>query len=90
MKNTNKNENQKSVQSFAYYSRLLKEPFDTVEELNEAEEAYYAKQKAKEVKNIVEDAAKKIKKNPPKKNPDKKDIRRTESRRCFQSYECCA
>ena len=35
MKNTNKNENQKSVQSFAYYSRLLKEPFDTVEELNE-------------------------------------------------------
>jgi DNA repair exonuclease SbcCD ATPase subunit len=50
MKNTNKNEDQKSVQSFAYYSRLLKEPFDTVEELNEAEEAYYAKQKAKEVK----------------------------------------
>ena len=50
MKNTNKNENQKSVQSFAYYSRLLKEPFDTVEELNEAEEAYYAKQKAKEDK----------------------------------------
>lgn len=44
------NENEKSVQSFAYYSRLLKEPFDSIEELNEAEEAYYAKQKAKEDK----------------------------------------
>ena len=33
-----------------------------------------AKQKAKEVKNIVEDVANKIKKNPLKKNPDKKDI----------------
>ena len=47
---TNKNEDQKYVQSFAYYSRLLKEPFDSIEELNEAEEAYYAKQKAKEDK----------------------------------------
>lgn len=36
--------------TFAFYSRLLKEPFDTIEELVEAEEAYYAKQKAKEDK----------------------------------------
>lgn len=33
---------------YGYYSKLLKEPFDTLEELQEAEEAYYAKQKAKE------------------------------------------
>ena len=33
---------------YAYFSRLLKEPFDTIEELQEAEEAYYARQKAKE------------------------------------------
>ncbi len=33
---------------YGYYSRLLKEPFDSIEELQEAEEAYYAKQKAKE------------------------------------------
>ena len=33
---------------YGYFSRLLKEPFDTIEELREAEEAYYAKQKAKE------------------------------------------
>lgn len=31
-----------------YYSTVLKEPFETVEALAEAEEAYYAKQKAKE------------------------------------------
>ena len=36
--------------TFAYYSRILKEPFDSVSELREAEEAYYAKQKAKEDK----------------------------------------
>lgn len=33
---------------YSYYSKLLKEPFDSIEELHEAEEAYYAKQKAKE------------------------------------------
>lgn len=33
---------------YGYFSKLLKEPFDTVEELQEAEDAYYAKQKAKE------------------------------------------
>jgi dsDNA-specific endonuclease/ATPase MutS2 len=33
---------------YSYYSKLLCEPFDTLEELQEAEEAYYVKQKAKE------------------------------------------
>ena len=35
---------------YAYYSKVLKEPFDTIEELAKAEEAYYAKLKAKEAK----------------------------------------
>ena len=34
--------------NYGYYSRVLKEPFDTLAELAEAEEAYYAKLKAKE------------------------------------------
>ena len=42
--NTNKDMN------YSFYSRVLKEPFDSIEELKEAEEAYYAKQKAKEDK----------------------------------------
>ena len=42
--NTNKNID------YSFYSRILKEPFDSIEELKEAEEAYYAKQKAKEDK----------------------------------------
>lgn len=37
-------------QSYSYYSKLLKEPFDSVDELKDAEEAYYAKLKAKEDK----------------------------------------
>lgn len=36
------------MQNYMYYSTVLKEPFETVEALAEAEEAYYAKQKAKE------------------------------------------
>jgi chromosome segregation ATPase len=36
------------MQNYMYYSTVLKEPFKSVEELAEAEEAYYAKQKAKE------------------------------------------
>ena len=36
--NTNKD------MSYSFYSRVLKEPFDSIEELKEAEEAYYAKQ----------------------------------------------
>ena len=34
--------------NYGYYSKVLKEPFDTLTELTEAEEAYYAKLKAKE------------------------------------------
>ena len=44
MKKNNINE------EYMYYSRVLNEPFTTVEELKEAEEAYYAKLKAKEDK----------------------------------------
>lgn len=40
----------KAEQSYSYYSKVLKEPFDSVEELKVAEEAYYAKLKAKEDK----------------------------------------
>lgn len=45
---TNKKTDHKVDVKYGYYSKLLKEPFDTIEELQEAEEAYYAKQKAKE------------------------------------------
>jgi chromosome segregation ATPase len=38
----------KATQEYSYYSRVLNEPFETIEELREAEEAYYAKLKAKE------------------------------------------
>jgi chromosome segregation ATPase len=44
----NKKTNNNVDVKYGYYSKLLKEPFDTIEELQEAEEAYYAKQKAKE------------------------------------------
>lgn len=43
-------------QGYSYYSRLLKEPFDSVEELQLAEEAYYAKLKAKEAKAATKKA----------------------------------
>lgn len=43
-----KNETRKTNVEYGYFSKLLKEAFDTLEELQEAEEAYYAKQKAKE------------------------------------------
>jgi galactokinase len=45
---TKKNDTRKTNVEYGYYSKLLKEPFDSIEELQEAEEAYYAKQKAKE------------------------------------------
>lgn len=45
-----KKENIKQEPTYAFYSKVLKEAFDTVEELAEAEEAYYAKVKAKEDK----------------------------------------
>ena len=41
---------------YAYYSRVLKEPFDSIDELKEAEEVYYAKLKAKEDKAAVKKA----------------------------------
>ena len=41
---------------YAYYSRVLGKPFDTLEELKEAEEAYYAKIKAKEDKAATKKA----------------------------------
>ena len=40
--------------NYGYYSRVLKEPFDTLTELAEAEEAYYAKLKAKEDAKRIE------------------------------------
>jgi chromosome segregation ATPase len=40
----------KDPRDYSYYSRVLKEPFETVEELKKAEEAYYAEIKAKEAK----------------------------------------
>jgi hypothetical protein len=45
-----------SPEGYAYYSRVLKEVFDSPKELLEAEEAYYAKQKAKEEKAAVKKA----------------------------------
>lgn len=39
-----------------YYSKVLKEPFNTIAELSEAEEAYYAKLKNKEEKAIQKKA----------------------------------
>ena len=38
----------KEERDYIYYSKLLKEPFETIGELKEAEAAYYAKLKAKE------------------------------------------
>ena len=63
-----KNTKTKTVYDCMYYSKVLKEPFNSIEELMEAEEAYYAKLKAKEDKAAekkadatkVEDAFKKL------------------------------
>jgi predicted phage tail protein len=46
----------KKEQTYSYYSRILKEPFDTIEELNLAEEAYYVQIKAKEDKAAAKKA----------------------------------
>ncbi len=46
----------KDTQDYGYYSKVLKEPFDSIEELKEAEEAYYAKLKAKEDKAATKKA----------------------------------
>ena len=50
MKEKNTNDMKKANVDYSYYSRILKEPFDSIEELKEAEEAYYAKLNAKELK----------------------------------------
>lgn len=51
----------KADHDYSYYSRLLKQPFDSVEELLEAEAAYYAEQKTKEDKAAAKKAdAKKV------------------------------
>jgi hypothetical protein len=42
-----KNETRKTSVEYGYFSKLLLKPFDSIEELQEAEEAYYAEQKAK-------------------------------------------
>ncbi len=47
--------------AYSYYSRVLKEPFDSIEELKEAEQAYYARLRAKEDKAAKKKAdAKKV------------------------------
>ena len=59
------NKNNKNVKnyepSYAYYSKVLNKPFDTVNALKEAEEAYFAEIKAKEDKAATKKAdAKKV------------------------------
>lgn len=54
--NTNKNNVTFTTGDYSYYSKVLKEPFNTVAELKEAEEAYYAKLKAKEDKAAAKKA----------------------------------
>lgn len=59
------NKNNKTVKnqepSYAYYSKVLNKPFDTVNALKEAEEAYFAEVKAKEDKAATKKAdAKKV------------------------------
>lgn len=43
-----KQDSRKTDVGYGYFSKLLKQPFDSIEELKKAEEAYYVKQKAKE------------------------------------------
>ena len=52
--------NKEEAITYGYYSNLLQKPFDSVEELKEAEAAYYAELKAKEDKAAAKkaDAAK--------------------------------
>ena len=55
----NQNENN-TRHEYCFYSKLLKKPFDSIEELRIAEKAYYAEQKAKEDATAIKraDAAK--------------------------------
>lgn len=50
MNQNENNFNKEPQQSYSYYSNILKQPFNTVNELKEAEAAYYAKVKEKEDK----------------------------------------
>lgn len=50
VEDTNKGNVTFTTGDYSYYSKVLKEPFNTVAELKKAEEAYYAKLKAKEDK----------------------------------------
>lgn len=51
----------KDTQAYCYYSKVLNEPFDSVEELTEAEEAYFAKLNAKKAEAEAKKAeAKKV------------------------------
>ena len=65
-KNLNNDENLKNVakkdtREYSYYSRVLGKPFDSIEELKEAEAIYFTEQKAKEDKVIAKKAdAKKV------------------------------
>ena len=65
-KNLNNDENLKNVakkdtREYSYYSRVLEKPFDSIEELKEAEAIYFTEQKAKEDKVIAKKAdAKKV------------------------------
>ena len=66
MTRTNKKTNTKPEIDYGFYSRVLKQPFDSLEDLALAEEDYYAELKAKEDKaaqkkadaKVVEDAFK--------------------------------
>jgi hypothetical protein len=57
MKNTynkfEKNCNEKVNMQYAYYSKVLSKPFDSLDELREAEEVYYEAQRAKELKAVT-------------------------------------
>jgi chromosome segregation ATPase len=48
MANRNTNVKEEANAVYSYYSRLLNEPFDSIKDLQDAEEAYRTKQKAKE------------------------------------------
>jgi uncharacterized protein YdiU (UPF0061 family) len=58
---TNKKPVRKDEVEYIYYSKVLKQPFESVEELRKAEAAYYAEMKAKEDKVATKKAdAKKV------------------------------
>jgi conjugal transfer/entry exclusion protein len=46
----------KAARDYSYYSRVLNKPFDSIEELKEAEAAHYAELKAKEAKAAAKKA----------------------------------